>query len=111
VAIASVATVLAVASRRSGLRVAAAATALVALTGWLLVHVRVLTEPVVVSTFEATPVRLAVAIAIGLTAAGLVLAALVGRQALDEYASRPPAQRGRRARARRPAAVPRPPTA
>jgi hypothetical protein len=74
----------------------AAAVALVALTGWLLVHLRVLTRPVVVSAWPDAVVRAAVAGSLGLTVAGLLLAAVDGRAALDEYASRPPSQRGRR---------------
>ncbi len=81
---------------RDGRRVAAGAFALVALSGWLLVHVRVLTQPVVVSALAPMVARVAVAGALGAAAAGLVLAALWGRRALDEYASLPPAQRRRR---------------
>ena len=84
--------------RGRGTRLAAAALALVALTGWLLVHARVLTSPVVVSAWPDAVVRGGVAVALGLTIAGLVLAAVEGRQLLDDYASQAPAERRRRRR-------------
>jgi hypothetical protein len=88
-------------ARSRGARLASAAIALVALTGWLLVHVRVLTQSVVVSAWPAVVVRASVAVAIGFAGAGIVVVALEGRRSLDEYASRPPSQRrprrGRRA--------------
>jgi hypothetical protein len=90
-------------ARSSGTRLAAAAVALIALTGWLLVHIRVLTRPVVVSAWSAPVVRAAVAIALGLAVAGLVSAAIEGRRVLDEYASRPPSQRRPRRRRGTPA--------
>lgn len=89
-----VATVVSTVARRRGVRLTAASIALVALTGWLLVHLRVLTHSVVVSAWPAPLVRTAVAIALGLAVAGLVAAAVEGRRALDAYASRPPSRRG-----------------
>lgn len=106
VVVATVASVTMVVVRSEARRVIAAATALVALTGWLLVHVPVLTEAVVVSALPATIVRGAVAVAIGSAAGGLWVAGRYGRRVLDEYASQPPSQRGRgRARAARPTPV------
>jgi len=101
VVIASLATAASLVVRREGIRVLAAATALVALTGWLLVHVRVLTEAVVVSALADPVVRGAVSAALGATVGGVWVTACYGRRVLDEYASRPPSQRGRRARSSR----------
>ena len=84
--------------RTTGARLVAAALALVALSGWLLVHLRVLARPIVVSAWADPVVRGAVAVALGLTVAGLVLAAIEGRRVLDEYASLPPSQRRPRGR-------------
>jgi hypothetical protein len=105
VAVAVVAVVVMAVVRSPGRRLAAAAVALVALTGWLLIHLRALTRPVVVSAWPDAAVRGAVAVALGVGVAGLVLAALDGRRALDDYASRPPSQR-RSHRRRRGAATP-----
>lgn len=106
VLIATVATVAMVVVRGAGRRVIAATTALVALTGWLLVHAQVLTEAVVVSALPTAIVRGGVAAAIGSAAGALWVAGCYGRRALDEYASTPPSQRGRgRGRARRAAPV------
>ena len=103
VAVATMASVAMVVVRSEVRRVIAATTALVALTGWLLVHVSVLTEAVVVSALPTVVARVGVALAIGSAAGGLWVASCYGRRALDEYASQPPSQRGRgRARAPRP---------
>lgn len=80
---------------RGGRRLVATGLALVALTGWLVVHLRALTEPVVVSALDATLVRVLVAAELGLVVGGLVLVAQAGKRQLDAYASRPPAARRR----------------
>jgi len=97
VAVAGVAAIGVVGTR--GRRLAAASVAMVALTGWLVVHLRVITHPVVVSAWPDPIVRTGVAVALGLTVAGLALAAVEGRRALDAYASLSPTQRRSRRQA------------
>lgn len=84
--------------RGRGARLSTAALALVALTGWLLVHLRVLTSSVVVSAWPDAVVRSGVAVALGIGVAGLALAAVEGRQLLDDYARQAPAERRQRRR-------------